>query len=44
MQEQMIQEQGFVQNFFECPPAYQEVIFMMIKGHQDELAESQLYL
>ncbi len=39
-----IQEQGYLQNFFECPKDYQEVIFMMVKGDQDGLSESQLYL
>ena len=39
-----IQEQGFVQNFFECPRSYQEVIFQMVKGGQDGLKESQLYM
>lgn len=24
--------QGYLQNFFECPYNYQEVIFMMVKG------------
>ena len=27
-----IQEQGYLQNFFECPYEYQQVIFMMVKG------------
>lgn len=27
-----IQEQGYLQNFFECPYEYQKVIFMMVKG------------
>jgi len=39
-----IQEQGYLQNFFECPKDYQEVIFMMVKGDQEGLSESQLYL
>jgi hypothetical protein len=42
--EEEIQEQGFLQNFFECPRSYQEVIFMMIKGDQDALRESELYI
>lgn len=39
-----IQEQGYLQNFFECPYKYQEVIFMMVKGDQEGLRENQLYL
>lgn len=37
-------EQGFVQNFFECPREYQEVIFSMVKGDQDALRDSDLYM
>ena len=43
-QEEMILEQGYLQNFFECPPEYQQVIFMMVKSDQEGLSESQLYL
>ena len=39
-----IQEQGYFQNFFECPFEYQEVIFMMVKGDQESLSQSKLYL
>lgn len=39
-----IQEQGYLQNFFECPYEYQQVIFMMVKGDQEALSENQLYL
>jgi len=39
-----IQEQGYLQNFFECPYEYQKVIFMMVKGDQDGLSQSKLYL
>lgn len=39
-----IQEQGYLSNFFECPYEYQQVIFMMVKGDQDGLSESELYL
>lgn len=39
-----IQAQGFVQNFFECPRTYQEVIFMMVKGDQKALKDSKLYM
>ena len=39
-----IQEQGYLQNFFECPYNYQEVIFMMVKGDQEALSESKLYI
>ena len=39
-----IQEQGYLQNFFECPYEYQQVIFMMVKGDQDGLAQNQLYI
>lgn len=38
-----IQQQGYLQNFFECPYEYQEVIFMMVKGDQEALSESKLY-
>ena len=39
-----IQEQGYLQNFFECPYEYQEVIFMMVKGDQESLSKNELYL
>lgn len=39
-----IQEQGYLQNFFECPYEYQKVIFMMVKGDQEGLSESKLYV
>lgn len=39
-----IQEQGYLQNFFECPYEYQQVIFMMVKGDQDALSENRLYI
>jgi len=39
-----IQEQGYLSNFFECPPEYQEVIFMMVKGNQEGLSQSDIYL
>ena len=39
-----IQEQGYLQNFFECPYEYQQVIFMMVKGDQESLSKNQLYL
>jgi len=39
-----IQEQGYLQNFFECPYEYQKVIFMMVKGDQEGLSESKLYI
>lgn len=39
-----ILEQGYFQNFFECPYEFQEVIFMMIKGDQDALSQSDNYL
>ena len=39
-----IEEQGYLQNFFECPYEYQEVIFMMVKGDQDGLRNNELYL
>jgi len=39
-----IQEQGYLQNFFECPYEYQQVIFMMVKGDQEGLRENRLYL
>lgn len=36
--------QGYLQNFFECPYEYQKVIFMMVKGDQEGLVESKLYM
>jgi len=47
-----IQAQGFLQNFFECPRDYQEVIFKMVKGDQEgtdennswTLKDSDLYM
>jgi len=39
-----IEAQGFLQNFFECPRNYQEVIFQMVKGDQEGLKESSLYM
>ena len=39
-----IQEQGYLQNFFECPYEYQQVIFMMVKGDQEGLRENRLYM
>jgi len=38
-----IEEVGYLSNFFEVPYEYQEVIFMMVKGDQEGLSNSQLY-
>lgn len=39
-----IEEQGYLQNFFECPYEYQQVIFMMVKGDQEGLSDNKLYI
>lgn len=39
-----LQEQGYIQNFFECPQEYQKVIFMMVNEDQQGLSQSRLYL